>query len=169
MNDHMHKSPHSHDPELSRFDEWLREARVKASPQLLARVRERLDEGADELDPVLDDLLRPDPRLRNPAMVQKVRQRLGADPADRQRDPFWFKWATPFAAAATLTFAFISFQNQAPRVPLPENPEGIVRATADPVDNDPGLTQIFALASNLHGSTDMTKLESVEDLAFLFD
>jgi hypothetical protein len=37
------------------------------------------------------------------------------------------------------------------------------------IEEDSELTLIFALAANLHSSADMSQLQSVEDLASLFD
>jgi hypothetical protein len=80
----------------------------------------------------------------------------------------WFNWLPPLAAAATLTLAFISFQANTP-APSTSNPPIPTLAHAESLESDLELTRIMVLAATLKGSADVTKLDSPEDLAFLFD
>ena len=167
----MEDSPQSNDSELAKFDQWLSKPAVQPPAGLLLQVRAHLREFPDVADETIDQLLHMDPSLRNPQMLARVRAELEQETV-KQAFPFnWFNWITPLAAAATLTLAFISFQSQAPRPATmrPHSPAVVQESIPGVQPEDDQLTQIFALASNLHGATDMTKLESVENLAFLFD
>ncbi|MEX0332262.1 MAG: hypothetical protein AB3N64_12650 [Puniceicoccaceae bacterium] len=166
----MENKHSEHDKALSQFDQWLRQNRVQPRADLLHRVREQLQAGSGDFDGLLGEMLQCDTRLRDPDMVRKVRLRLKAD--DRVKGKVaWFDWLAPLAAAATLTIAFVSFQTNAPEglFPQDEQPNGLTMNVNSAPQLDSSVTQIFALATNLQGGTDMTKLESVEELAFLFD
>ena len=164
--------PHrnSDSPELDRFDAWLRSRAVQPRTGFLQCVRARLADPDAELDRAIDQLFLRDPLLRNPRMAAIVRQRMGRQSQAAAPAPSWFNWLVPLAAAATLAAAFVSFQTRAPRPSLIEG----VPATAavqglEAGTEDIQLTEIFALASNLHGGPGLTELGSVENLAFLFD
>lgn len=164
----MSNRPDEPDFLLNRFDEWLRDRPVRPRPDLLARTRQRLRESpADDLDAVIDSLLRPNPALHSPRMLGRVRARLEAARPSPARIP-WFEWLAPLAAAATLTLAFVSFQTRAPQLPHSlAGPPPLATAPAGQPDSD--LTLIFALATNLNGSASLSSLQSVDDLAFLFE
>lgn len=154
---------------LDRFDAWLKKNPVVPDAGFLAAVRARLEQPTDELEKSINALFRPDPNLRDPQMAAKVRQRMerAYPPPSGGR---WFRWLTPLAAAATLTLAFVSFQMQAPdHVPSMASdarPEPLI---APSVESDTDLTEIFALAANLHGPADVSSLQSVDNLAYLFE
>jgi len=100
-------------------------------------------------------------------MLAKVRRQLAQPAQEAPARREWFPWLAPLAAAATLTFAFFSFQSQ-----VPQHDSGFQAGLrSQPSVNlpDEQTAEIFALASNLQGGTDLSKLDSVEDLAFLFD
>ena len=158
------------DETLKRFDQWLRQSRIQPPAGLLGDVRERLQATPADFDLLLDDMLRCDTRMRDPDMVRKVRLRLATDSRLDGKEA-WFNWLAPLAAAATLTIAFVSFQTSAPKGPFApsEQPAGLTMNVNPTPQLDSSVTQIFALATNLQGGPDMTKLESVEELAFLFD
>jgi hypothetical protein len=165
----MREHPDKSDYLLDRFDAWLKHSPVTPDKRFLKRLRARLGQPSMELDAAIDSLLRPDPGLSDPQMAAKVRQRM------RQTSPVpsaapWFQWLAPLAAAAMLTLAFVSFQMQAPDAPAPvavnEAPPPVISTFAEP---DSDLTQIFALAANLHGPTDVSSLQSVDSLAYLFE
>ncbi|MEX0325446.1 MAG: hypothetical protein AB3N33_05095 [Puniceicoccaceae bacterium] len=166
----MEKKHPEQDKALSQFDQWLRQNRIQPRSGLLLRVRERLQATPRDVDSLLDELLQPDTRLRDPDMVRKVRLRMEATNREGGKVA-WFNWLAPLAAAATLTIAFVSFQTSAPEGPFPqgEQPPGLTMNVNSAPQLDSSVTQIFALAANLQGGPDMTKLESVEELAFLFD
>ncbi len=153
-----------HDKELKQFDNWLLNTSIQPRAGMVERVRARLQDSAN-VDGILDKLLEPDYSLRDPYMLQKVRQRL--EESNRKENRFaWATWLPPLAAAATLTLAFISFQKQAPSLPKIETP---TLAAVETMDRDLELTRIMALAANLQSSADVAKLDSAEDLAFLFE
>lgn len=158
------------DPELLPFDQWLNRSRVQPPANLLTRVRAHLQEPSASLDKSIDQLLQQDPDLNDPRMVWKVRAELANEPMADNSSPVWYRWLSPLAAAATLTLAFVSFQSSGPRpadtdVSLPL--QASVESSLPDLDSE--MTQIIALASNLEGMSDLSKLESVENLAFLFD
>lgn len=153
-----------HDQALKQFDNWLRKSAVQPREGMAERVRARLQD-ASSIDGILDELLEPDYSLRDPSMLQKVRQRLQESSQSGNRLA-WTRWLPPLAAAATLTLAFISFQKQAPSLPEMESP---TLATVETMDRDIELTRIMILAASLQSSTDVAKLDSAEDLAFLFE
>ena len=166
----MDTSNKQQDPNLDKFDKWLKSSKIQPPKNRAALVRARIDEAPADLDDLLDEMLRQDPRMRNPQMILNVRNELEGADAANTGSHVWFKWLTPLAAAATLTFALVSFQSRAPHVSSP----AIVAVEAQAAENfgpqlDSEVTQIFALAVNLKGDTDVTTLESVEDLAFLFN
>jgi hypothetical protein len=164
----MHSPPEN--LPVERFENWLKTGKIDPPAGLLARVRSRIDAGEDGLDPLIDGLLASDPQLSDPDMAKKLRLRIAATEANEPITPVWFAWLAPLAAAATLAFAFFSFQDTAPR-PAQQG-SGIVAPGYGPgfaLDQDPELTRIMALASNLTANADMSKLESFENLAFLFD
>lgn len=164
MKRQMDKNQQMHDQELQQFDKWLRDSAIQPQPGMVQRVRARLKDSSS-VDGILDELLEPDYSLRDPSMLQKVRQRL--QESGQQDNRFaWTKWLPPLAAAATLTLAFISFQKQAPSLPELDSPS---LATVETMNGDLELTRIMILAASLQSSTDVAKLDSAEDLAFLFE
>lgn len=166
----MKSRPQNHDDILSRFDEWLGTEEVQPRADFLARVRERIQtEPATDLDATIDQLLKPDPTLHNPYMAARIRHRLQQAEAPIRRIP-WFQWASPLAAAAVLGFAFFAFQSKAPSPETSLASQQIPVATYEQgIEHDSELTQIFALASNLEATTDLSRLQSVENLAFLLE
>ncbi len=162
MKDPMETHPQENDPQLARFEAWLKQPTVAAPGNLADRVRARLESAPDGVDPVLDRQFRMDPSLGNPHMVWQVRSRLAAE----ERQSSWMAWLTPLAAAATLALAFVSFQATGPRPVLETaSPE----RASDNLDLDGELTEILALASALDGTPDVASLESVDALDFLFN
>ena len=166
----MKSRPHKNDHTLSRFEEWLNTAKVQPKADLLARVRERLhDESGTDLDATIDQLLKPDPTLHNPYMAARIRHRLKEAEAPVHRNP-WFQWASPLAAAAVLGFAFFAFQSKAPTPEIsPALQQFSVATNGQGIQHDSELTQIFALASNLEATTDLSRLQSVDNWAFLLE
>lgn len=162
----------SHNPEeiLHQFDEWLRSDKVPVQADFMARTRVRLNDTAEaDADAIIDQLLKQDARLSNPFMAARVRQRIEASQPNTVHIP-WFQWASSLAAAVVLGFAFFAFQSSAPvntanldsqQTPLATNVQGTTP--------DSELTQIFALASNLDATTDLSRLQSVDDYAFLLE
>jgi hypothetical protein len=166
----MDNSPHNQDDALVGFDKWLKESKIQPPSDMLPRVRSRLGEHPADFDDLLDELFLPDTRMRDPDMIRKIRLRIRDAEGESAGTVTWFKWLAPLAAAATLTLAFISFQSGSPDGPSPDiGPSGLTIVETSPSQLDSDVTQIFALAVNLQGDADMTKLESVENLAFLFD
>ena len=167
----MKSSHQEQDSQMDRFFTWLNKPAVQPKADFLKRTRQRLLTESEPVDQLLDQLLKMDASMRNPQMVHLVRHRLDETrQAGSNRSLAWFSWMAPLAAAATLTLAFVSFQSRAPR----EAP--VMAVQTDPgilveniVDEDSEITRIFALAANLHSSADMSQLQSVEDLASLFD
>ena len=103
-------------------------------------------------------------------MLARVRRQLMEPEQERTVRRDWLPWLAPLAAAATLAFAFISFQSQVPREWPPQSDlQAGLDSQASASRLDEQTAEIFALASNLQGGTDLSKLDSVEDLAFLFD
>ena len=153
------------DPMIDRFDSWLRESPVQPRADLAQRVRARMRGELQAIDAVIDRMLRPNPFLQDPHMVARVREKI-ATRAPLRRPAPWFQWLSPIAAAATLAFAFFSFQGRAP-----EPAAGLEISAAWPAQASPNteLTEIFALAANLHSRGDLSALQSVDDLAFLFE
>jgi hypothetical protein len=165
MSEHHEKSDYL----LDRFETWLKDTRVTPDKGFLEGVRARMNETPMDLDDAIDSLLRPNPDLRDPHMAAKIRQRMEQTIPARPNTP-WFQWLTPLAAAAMLGLAFVSFQMQAPDTRAPvatfETPTPLLPTFAEP---DSDLTQIFALAANLHGPADVSSLQSVDNLAYLFE
>ena len=165
----MSEHPEQSDYLLERFDAWLKVNPVTPDKAFLTSLRSRLQRTPDVLEETMDDLLRPDPHLSDPHMNLKVRQRLELAAPSSKPAP-WFQWLRPLAAAAVLTFAFLAFQTQAPDTPAslatnsPSPP--IIPETQG---SDADLTQIFALAANLHAPADVSSLQSVDNLAYLFE
>jgi hypothetical protein len=162
----MDNHEHMHDQELEQFDKWLRNSAVQPQAGMVERVRARLQDSSS-VDGILDKLLEPDYSLRDPSMLQKVRQRL-QESSSKSNRLAWTTWLPPLAAAATLMLAFISFQKQAPSPSLPDM-ETPTLASVETMDRELELTRIMALAASLQSSTDVAKLDSAEDLAFLFE
>lgn len=164
------KPSSTHDNDiLKRFENWLEAPAIRPRQGFRERLRHRLEQMPADPEEAIDELLKPDPSLKNPYMAARIRARLQESPPDR-RPARWFQWAAPIAAAALLTLTFISFQTHAPQVPgprlaQPEPVEALPPATAP----DSELTRIFALAANLQTKGDMTRLKSVDELAFLFE
>jgi hypothetical protein len=150
---------------MERFDAWLRESPIQPRPDFAQRVRARMRQEPETIDAVIDRMLRPNPFLQDPQMVARIRERIGARAPSRRPAP-WFQWLSPIAAAATLAFAFFSFQGRAP-----EPAAGLEISAAWPAQasTNTELTEIFALAANLHSRGDLAALQSVDDLAFLFE
>jgi hypothetical protein len=166
----MENSPNNQDKTLSQFDKWLKENKIQPSSDMLERIRGQLQDRPVDLEHLLDECFHPDTQLRDPDMIRKIRARLRGSERERTGTDTWLRWVAPLAAAATLTLAFVSFQSRSGEAPstaraLPAS----TAAEAPSVQLDSDVTQIFALAVNLHVDSDMTKLESVENLAFLFD
>jgi hypothetical protein len=155
-------------PQLESFEQWLSERPVNAHPDLLARVRTQIATENEEIERKIDALFAQDPSLRNPRMTSQVRARIQKIPD--QSNVIWFQWLTPVAAAVVLGIAFFSFQTKAPlpEASFPAEQQLVLSAQPEPA-NDSELTRIFALASNLEGTSDMSRLQSVDDLAFLFE
>jgi len=167
----MKISPEERDPSLDRFTDWLKKEEIQPKPDFLSQVRQRMLLESDPADQILDQMLEMDPSLRNPHMVDLVRQRMGLE-QETPRNPSlaWFSWLAPLAAAATLTLAFVSFQTRAPQATPYLSARDIEPTQVDTSFNDDfEATRIFALAANLHSSANMSQLQSVEDLASLFD
>ena len=166
-------TPHrDEDSQLLQFNNWLKGSRVQPPADMLARVRERLRNSPASIDDHIDQLLRPDPSLSDPQMAWKVRGRLATDLQQESSARAWLRWLVPLAAAAALALAFVSFQNSGPRAIQNSAPEAdhlVAGPSMQEVDLDADLTQIIALASNLRDAGEVSKLESVENLAFLFE
>ncbi len=144
------------DPHLERLFDWLRHSTVSPRPGMAARIRQRMASLPASADAAIDQLLAPQPQLRDPAMVAKVRLRLRTEPLPQQAPiPAWFRWLAPVAAAAVLALAFASFQFTGPR-----------RQPAPALD--PELTRIFALAATLHAEGDIVRLQSLDELSAFF-
>lgn len=163
----MPSQPDNTDTALDRFDSWLQSSRVRPKADLLRRTRQRIAAGEDPADGVLDVLLMQDPELRNPRMAELVRQRLTGTESPARVVYLW-KWLAPVAAAAAIAMVISLFNTGAP--------DGGIQPTLDPAGaemarpaNDPELDRIFALASNLPAPTDISKLQSVDQLALLFE
>lgn len=155
-------------PQLESFDKWLAEPAVQAPSGLLERVRGRIAEENQAWEKQLDALFAKDPSLRNPDMVARIRQKISRKPD--QNKVIWFQWLTPVAAALILGIAFFSFQTRAPSPEaVPALQSQMALSTPAELSVDPELTRIFALAANLQGTSDMSRLQSVDDLAFLFE
>ena len=167
----MKKFPEEQDPQIDRFFSWLRKPAILPPPDFLERTRQRILSEVEPADQLVDQLLEMDASMRNPQMVHLVRRRLAqAETSTNTRSLAWFSWLAPLAAAATLALAFVSFQTQAPRqasTMVVQTDPGIL--VEESPDEDSELTRIFALAANLHSSANMAHLQSVEDLASLFD
>lgn len=160
------------DAHLARFESWLKKPGMMPRPGLPERVRERLHADAEAADPYIDALLKMDASLRVPEMAARVRQRLAAEEGAQEARPAnWFNWLAPLAAAATLALAFMSFQTQTPRNETVRTGEDALASgvSVEAISDDSEVTRIFALAANLHASANMSDLQSVEELAFLFD
>ncbi len=157
------------DPQLLEFDKWLKDSTIQSPNDMLERVRARLRNSPVLLDEKIDELFQQDASLTDPQMIWKIRGQLTETQIDSAPVQPWFKWLAPLAAAATLTLAFISFQSQGPQV-IPDQGLGNLVTLGDtPVDLDEDMTRILALAANLNGIGDVSKLESVENLSFLFE
>jgi hypothetical protein len=122
------------------------------------------------VEQLLDGLFKVDPALANPHMVKRVRNRLDSTVKPARDKVIWFQWLTPAAAACILGIAFFSFQTKAPSPPasLAAMDSSVLSVPVD-LPQDPELTRIFALASNLQTTSDMARLQSVDELAFLFE
>lgn len=159
----------SRDPHLLKFDKWLKDSEIEPPTDMLMKVRARLRDSSARIDEKIDELFQPDPALSDPKMVWKVRARL----AEREMDSIpvrpWFKWLAPLAAAATITLAIVSFQSQGPKAVPERDNAGSLALVDTSVDLDEDMTRILALAANLNGAGNVSKLESVENLSFLFE
>ena len=159
----------SSDPHLSKFDKWLKDSKIEPPTDLLARVRASLRDSSTRIDEKMDELFQPDPALSDPQMIWKVRARLAERETDSDPVRLWFRWLAPLTAAATIALAFVSFQSQGPvAVPQQDNADSLALVDAS-VDLDEDMTRILALAANLDGTSNVSKLESVENLSFLFE
>jgi hypothetical protein len=157
---------------LQQFDAWLRHLPIEAPPDISHRVRRVLRENpSPDPETAIDELFQIDARLRDPNMAGKVRRRLKEVGQPVVNAPaHWFQWLSPLAATLVLGLTFFSFQQQAPEPrPAPQAP-GFAHSqtTGNLPAEDPELTRIFALASNLMAPADMAELKSVDDLASLF-
>lgn len=157
-------------PVLDHFDQWLASDSVQPRPGMMARIRARMAAEDQAFEQALDTLFTPDPALRNPLMATRVRERLDAMPAPERDNVIWFQWLTPIAAACVLGIALFSFQSKAPspQLSLAAHEAPTLTVQMDPA-RDPEITRIFALAANLQGTSDMSRLQSVDSLAFLFE
>ncbi|NDV62682.1 hypothetical protein G0Q06_09490 [Puniceicoccales bacterium CK1056] len=162
----MKQAPEDHSQHLQAFEQWLSESRIQARPGMLSRIRNRIAAQDTEFEQRIDSLFAQDPTLGDPQMVAKVRARI--EPKQDQEKIIWFQWLTPVAAALVLGIAFFSFQNKAPQAPMPQEAQVVISSPAA-LSDDPEITRIFALAANLQGASDMSRLQSVDDLAFLFE
>ena len=168
MDSMIQQPDNDHPKQLQAFDNWLGERTVVLKPGMQDRIRSRMAREEQSIEHKLDRLFQMDPALSSPEMAGKVRLRLEKNTS---RDKvIWFQWATPIAAALLLGVAFFSFQNRAAieRMPVPQEAAIVISSPAESPD-DLELTRIFALASNLQGTSDMSRLQSVDDLAFLFE
>lgn len=165
----MSPRPDKQEPNLDQFDAWLKAPSAIPPDDFLERLKHRLHEPSTDLEERLDALFQPDPRLYDPDLAAKVRQRLESAPILRPARAPWFQWAAPLAATLILGLAFYSFQQSAP-APAAFQPTADTAPAALPAPSaeDPELTRIFALAANLQSNTDMARLKSVDDLAYLF-
>jgi hypothetical protein len=151
---------------LARFEEWISRRPIEAPAGLLGHVRQRLEAGEDGIDPALDVLFQPDPRLSDPWMAAKVRHRIRSE----ERSRLWVRWLAPLAAAATLALAFLSFQNRAPAPAGTGSPDnGLARLGESLPIADTEGARIMALAANLQSGAHLDDLDAIEDLVFLFD
>jgi hypothetical protein len=164
----MNLSDPDTDQQLQPFDQWLRQQAVQPRPGMADRVRARLRQSPASVDDLIDQLLRPNPFLARPHMAQAVRQRLADEERFRQPVP-WMRWLSPVAAAATLAFAFFSFQTRAP-APHDHGAPAQVAAPSQPASaaTNSELTELFALAANLDTKGNVADLQSVDHLAYLF-
>jgi hypothetical protein len=162
----MKQEPEDHSQHLQAFEQWLSESPIQARPDMLARVRSRIGAHDQEIEQRIDALFVPDPALGNPQMAAKVRARI--QQKQDQEKVIWFQWLTPVAAALVLGIAFFSFQNKAPQTPMLQEAQLVISSPAT-LSDDSEITRIFALAANLQGASDMSRLQSVDDLAFLFE
>jgi hypothetical protein len=169
MKDPMDIPEQSRDPQLLEFDKWLKDKSIQAPQDLLVRVRAHLRNSPVLLDEKIDELFQQNSSLSDPQMIWKVRGQLTETETDSAPVRPWFKWLAPLAAAATLTLAFISFQSQGPQVIPGQGMENVVAIGDTPLDLDEDMTRILALAANLNGTGDVSKLELVENLFFLFE
>lgn len=142
---------------LDRFDAWLHAQNTMPPADFLLRTRQRLQRTAqaDPLDQLIDDCLRPDPALPRASLLPAVRQKLATNAHNHSHNstPRWFPILTPLAAAATLTFALLSF-NSTPQSSAP--PPTVTLDTAEPLATD---STIFALAHSLQGLDDVQLLD----------
>ena len=159
----------STDPHLLKFDKWLKDSMIEPSADMLMNVRARLRDSSTSVDQTIDELFQMDPSLSDPTMIWKVRGRLAENETDSHPVQPWFKWLAPLAAAATLTLAIIGLQSQGPKVLQDPNDAAPLALVDTSVDLDEDMTRILALAANLNGANDVSKLESVENLSFLFE
>lgn len=164
----MRDSTNDHSRQVQAFEQWLADSPVKPRPGLLGRVRDRIAEEDRTIDQTIDALFSRDVSRNDPQMAAKVRDRIGRKPTPDK--VVWYQWLTPLAAALVLGVAFFSFQNKAPYqdTPLPDRVNHVVAAPSA-FSDDPEITRIFALASNLQGTSGMSRLQSMDDLAFLFE
>ena len=169
MKDPMDIPEQSRDPQLLEFDKWLKDKSIQAPEDLLVRVRTHLRNSPDLLDEKIDELFQQNSSLSDPQMIWKVRGQLTEIETDSAPVSPWFKWLAPLAVAATLTLAFISFQSQGPQVIPDQGMENVVTLGDTPLGLDEDMTRILALAANLDGTGDVSKLESMENLFFLFE
>jgi len=166
----LHK-PSSDFPDHA-FEKWLASSRIQPRDGFRSRLRDRMQREDDQLESELNRLFRINPQLHNPQLAERVRARLRSIPATSPAaTPDWFRWLAPLSAAAILTLAFVSFQLKAPSpsstLSHAQAPSAV--STSLPSAEEASLTEIFALASNLHQSADLSRLKSVDDLALLFD
>ena len=93
---------------------------------------------------------------------------MNEDKPQRQASIALIRWLAPMAAAATLALAVISFQSRGTQAIQEQAPDHPVDSLAV-VDVDEDMMQIMALAANLESASDLSRLESVEHLSFLFE
>jgi len=154
------------------FEQWLKTSRIQPRKGFQARLRKRMQDEENRIDAELDHLFQLNNRFHDPKMSARIRARLQEHPPQAAARPVdWFRWMAPLSAAAVLTMAFVSFQFKAPS-PSPAltvgSPPAALRIIEDPLEED-SMTEIFALASTLNETADLSRLKSVDDLALLFD
>ena len=156
------------DPILEEFDKWLKSNQIKPHGNILGKVRENLADDDSLLERKIDTLFRQDTLLFDERLIWKIRSRLNEGNRQRSASVAVAKWLAPLAAAATLALAVISFQSRGTQ-PITDQTSGHPAESLAVVEIDEDMMQIMALAANLESASDITRLESVDHLSFLFE